>query len=163
MIDNVLLRVQMQAGYAGKPVLRDIRFELKHGEVLGLVGTSGAGKSTLVQSLLGLLPWRGGQVTGEVCLDGKNLLALSERELRKLRGRTLLRRGGRTKPAGARHWKRDLKPCSPKCNCLQGWSSCADGHRRSALGRHSACSWPWLCSTGRPCWLPMSPPVHWTP
>ena len=63
MIDNVLLRVQMQAGYAGKPVLRDIRFELKHGEVLGLVGTSGAGKSTLVQSLLGLLPWRGGQVT----------------------------------------------------------------------------------------------------
>ena len=86
MIDNVLLRVQMQAGYAGKPVLRDIRFELKHGEVLGLVGTSGAGKSTLVQSLLGLLPWRGGQVTGEVCLDGKNLLALSERELRKLRG-----------------------------------------------------------------------------
>ena len=86
MIDNPLLRVAIQAGYDGKLVLRDIRFELKHGEVLGLVGTSGAGKSTLVQSLLGLLPWRGGQVTGEVRLDGKNLLALSERELRKLRG-----------------------------------------------------------------------------
>jgi len=86
MIDNVLLRVAMQAGYAGKPVLRDIRFELKHGEVLGLVGTSGAGKSTLVQSLLGLLPWRGGRVTGEVFLDGENLLAMSERALRKLRG-----------------------------------------------------------------------------
>jgi len=86
MIDSPLLRVAMQAGYAGKPVLRDIRFELRHGEVLGLVGTSGAGKSTLVQSLLGLLPWRGGRVTGEVCLNGKNLLSLSERELRKLRG-----------------------------------------------------------------------------
>jgi len=86
MIDNVLLRVAMHAGYAGKPVLRDIRFELKHGEVLGLVGTSGAGKSTLVHSLLGLLPWRGGRVTGEVWLDGKNLLALPERALRKMRG-----------------------------------------------------------------------------
>jgi peptide/nickel transport system ATP-binding protein len=87
MSDNDLLRVEMQAGFAGKPVLHDIRFELQHGEVLGLVGTSGAGKSTLVQSLLGLLPWRGGQVTGEVLLDGKNLLALSERDFRKLRGR----------------------------------------------------------------------------
>jgi ABC-type glutathione transport system ATPase component len=86
MNDNCLIRVAMQAGYAGKPVLRDIRFELPRGQVLGLVGTSGAGKTTLVQSLLGLLPWRGGRVTGEVLLDGKNLLALSERDLRKTRG-----------------------------------------------------------------------------
>jgi peptide/nickel transport system ATP-binding protein len=86
MIDNCLLRVAMQAGYGGKPVLRDIRFELQRGEVLGLVGTSGAGKTTLVQSLLGLLPWRGGRVTGEALLDGKNLLELSERDLRKTRG-----------------------------------------------------------------------------
>jgi ABC-type glutathione transport system ATPase component len=87
MNDDVLLRVELQAGYAGKPVLHDVRFEMKRGEVLGLVGTSGAGKSTLVQSLLGLLPWRGGRVTGEVVLAGKNLLALSDREFRKLRGR----------------------------------------------------------------------------
>jgi peptide/nickel transport system ATP-binding protein len=83
---NILLRVEMQAWYAEKPVLRDIRFEIRHGEILGLVGTSGAGKSTLVQSLLGLLPWRGGRVTGEVIMDGKNLLALSERDFRKVRG-----------------------------------------------------------------------------
>jgi ABC-type glutathione transport system ATPase component len=87
MNDDILLRVQLQAGYAGKQVLHDVRFELQRGEVLGLVGTSGAGKSTLVQSLLGLLPWRGGRVTGQVMLDGQNLLALSDRELRKLRGR----------------------------------------------------------------------------
>jgi len=89
MNDSVLLRVDLRAEYAGKPVLRGIRFELQQGEVLGLVGTSGAGKSTLVQSLLGLLPWRGGRVTGEVLLDGKNILALSERELRKVRGRSV--------------------------------------------------------------------------
>jgi len=87
MNGDILLRVQLQAGYAGKQVLHDVRFELQRGEVLGLVGTSGAGKSTLVQSLLGLLPWRGGRVTGQVMLDGQNLLALSDRELRKLRGR----------------------------------------------------------------------------
>jgi len=87
MTGEPLLRVNLEAGYAGKPVLRDICFELERGEVLGLVGTSGAGKSTLVLSLLGLLPWRGGRVTGEVVLEGENLLALSERKLRDLRGR----------------------------------------------------------------------------
>ncbi|MGD0892672.1 MAG: ABC transporter ATP-binding protein [Terracidiphilus sp.] len=87
MSEHVLLRVRLQAWYAGKPVLRNVRFELQRGEVLGLVGTSGAGKSTLVQALLGLLPWRGGRVTGEVMLDGQDLLALPDRQLRKLRGR----------------------------------------------------------------------------
>ncbi|MGA2850042.1 MAG: ABC transporter ATP-binding protein [Terracidiphilus sp.] len=84
-----LLRANLNAGYSGKSVLHDIRFELKQGEVLGLVGTSGAGKSTLVLSLLGLLPWRGGRVTGEVDLESENLLALSERRLRSLRGRKI--------------------------------------------------------------------------
>lgn len=87
MTEAALLRVALEASYAGKPVLRDVRFELQRGEVLGLVGTSGAGKSTLVLSLLGLLPWRGGRVSGEVLLDGKDLLALSEGKLRELRGR----------------------------------------------------------------------------
>ncbi|MGA7343371.1 MAG: ABC transporter ATP-binding protein [Terracidiphilus sp.] len=84
-----LLRVNLAAGYSRKPILEDIRFELERGEVLGLVGASGAGKSTLVLSLLGLLPWRGGRVAGEVTLEGVNLLALSERKLRKLRGREI--------------------------------------------------------------------------
>ncbi|MGB6692442.1 MAG: ABC transporter ATP-binding protein [Terracidiphilus sp.] len=87
MNGDPLLRVDIQASFSGKPVLHDIRFDLQRGEVLGLVGTSGAGKSTLVLSLLGLLPWRGGRVTGEVTLEGENLLALSERKLRALRGR----------------------------------------------------------------------------
>ncbi len=89
MSGAALLRVTLEAGYGGKSILRDIRFELNRGEVLGLVGTSGAGKSTLVLSLLGLLPWRGGRVRGEVILDGENLLALSEPKLRRLRGRQI--------------------------------------------------------------------------
>src|SRR5580693_8574178 len=84
-----LLRVNLDASYSGKPILRDIRFELDRGEVLGLVGSSGAGKSTLVLSLLGLLPWRGGRVSGEVLLRGKNLLTLSEKQWRSVRGREI--------------------------------------------------------------------------
>jgi peptide/nickel transport system ATP-binding protein len=87
MNGDPLLHIDIQASYSGKPILRDIRFDIERGEVLGLVGTSGAGKSTLVLSLLGLLPWRGGRVTGEVKLEGENLLALPERRLRALRGR----------------------------------------------------------------------------
>jgi ABC-type glutathione transport system ATPase component len=84
-----LLRVHLEAGYAGKPTLRAIHLELERGEVLGLVGGSGAGKSTLVLSLLGLLPWRGGYVQGEVLLEGEDLLGLSERKLRAVRGRRI--------------------------------------------------------------------------
>ncbi|MGC2637316.1 MAG: ABC transporter ATP-binding protein [Acidobacteriaceae bacterium] len=89
MSGDRLLRVRLDASYAGRPVLRDVRVELERGEVLGLVGASGAGKSTLVLSLLGLLPWRGGRVTGEVLLEGENLLEMPERKLRSLRGRAV--------------------------------------------------------------------------
>lgn len=87
MNSDVLLRVRIEAGYSGAGILHDLEFELQRGEVLGLVGSSGAGKSTLVLSLLGLLPWRGGRVAGEVALEGRNLLQLPEHALRELRGR----------------------------------------------------------------------------
>ncbi|MBB5055802.1 ABC-type glutathione transport system ATPase component [Granulicella aggregans] len=83
---HLLLKVDLQARYGDRAVLKDVRFELEPGEALALVGTSGAGKSTIVLSLLGLLPWRGGTVKGEVLLDGLNLLTLKEREWRKRRG-----------------------------------------------------------------------------
>jgi len=89
MNDETLLNVRLSAGYRGKSTLREIRFALQQGEILGLVGASGAGKSTLVLSLLGLLPWRGGQVSGEVLLRGRNLLALPEKELRRIRGKEI--------------------------------------------------------------------------
>lgn len=89
MSGDLLLRVQLDASYAGRAILDDVRLDLARGEVLGLVGPSGAGKSTLVLSLLGLLPWRSGRVTGEVLLDGENLLQMPERKLRGLRGRAV--------------------------------------------------------------------------
>ena len=89
MNDDPLLRVHLSATYSGRPTLSGIHFELQPGEILGVIGSSGAGKSTLVQSLLGLLPWRGGRVSGTVLLRGQNLLALSEKQLRDIRGREI--------------------------------------------------------------------------
>jgi ABC-type glutathione transport system ATPase component len=84
-----LLQVNLRAEYGKRCVLREVRFDLHAGEALGMVGTSGAGKTTLVMSLLGLLAWRGGKATGEVFLDGVNLLTLPAAQARLLRGRRI--------------------------------------------------------------------------
>jgi oligopeptide/dipeptide ABC transporter ATP-binding protein len=56
------------------------------GEVLGLVGESGAGKSTVGRAVVRLLPEPGRVETGALRLGGRDLLALTEREMRRLRG-----------------------------------------------------------------------------
>jgi len=81
-----ILQVRLQAEYRKHPVLHDLHFDLFPGEALGLIGTSGAGKTTLALALLGLLAWRGGKATGEVLIDGKNLLAMPSHEARRVRG-----------------------------------------------------------------------------
>ena len=78
---EALLNVHLSAGYGKVTVLDDISLELWPGECLGIVGTSGAGKSTLMLALLNLLPWRGGWVRGEVRMNGRDLLAMREREV----------------------------------------------------------------------------------
>lgn len=84
-----LLQVHVEAGYGKHSILHDLQFDLHAGEAMGLIGSSGAGKSTLVMALLGLLPWRGGRASGQVLLEGKNLLAMTEKEARRLRGRRI--------------------------------------------------------------------------
>jgi ABC-type glutathione transport system ATPase component len=84
-----LLQVRLRADYGKRCVLRDVEFDLCAGEALGLVGTSGAGKTTLVMALLGLLQWRGGTASGEVLIDGCNLLSMPARQSRRMRGKTV--------------------------------------------------------------------------
>jgi peptide/nickel transport system ATP-binding protein len=62
-----------------------VSLDIGAGEVLGLVGESGCGKSTLGRGILGLLP-EGAVYDGEVLYGGRNLVTLSPRELRRLRG-----------------------------------------------------------------------------
>jgi len=63
-----------------------VSFTLEAGQVLGLVGESGCGKSVTALSLMRLVPLPGRVVAGEVLLEGRELLALPEREMRRLRG-----------------------------------------------------------------------------
>lgn len=66
-----------------------IHFHVDEGEVVCIVGESGCGKSVTSLSIMGLLG-RGGAVTdGSVLFDGKNLLAMTEKELDQIRGNQL--------------------------------------------------------------------------
>ena len=54
---DYLLRVEhVTISYNGKPVVQDVSFELKQGEILGIVGESGCGKSVTAQCILRLNP-----------------------------------------------------------------------------------------------------------
>ncbi len=65
----------------------DVGFEIKKGEVLGLVGESGCGKSVTALSILGLVASPPGKIIeGQVKFMGKNLVSMSDREIRKIRG-----------------------------------------------------------------------------
>ncbi len=70
------------------PILEDLGFDLAAGESLGIVGESGCGKSMTALAIMGLLP-NMAQVAGEIVFEGRNLLALPEAELCKIRGRRL--------------------------------------------------------------------------
>ena len=64
----------------------DVSFYLDRGELLGLVGESGCGKSITALSIMRLIASPGRIVGGEVLFDGKDLLKLSDAEMREMRG-----------------------------------------------------------------------------
>ena len=67
--------------------VNEISFSIGKGEILGLVGESGCGKSVTSLSIMGLLTATSGKVTkGEVLFEGKDLLKISEKEMREIRG-----------------------------------------------------------------------------
>ncbi|MEH0418759.1 ABC transporter ATP-binding protein [Streptomyces sp. B21-083] len=63
-----------------------LSFDVGRGRTLGIVGESGSGKSVTNLAILGLHDRRRTTLTGEIVLDGKELLTARERELEKLRG-----------------------------------------------------------------------------
>ncbi len=78
--------LEVRLGRSGPDVVSEVSFAVRAGEVLGLVGESGSGKTTVALALLGHAR-RGLRITsGQVLLDGKDLLALSPGDLRAVRG-----------------------------------------------------------------------------
>ena len=64
-----------------------VSIELDKGETLGLVGETGAGKTTIAKAILRILPDPPAKIrSGEILLDGQNLLELPEKDMLKIRG-----------------------------------------------------------------------------
>ncbi len=84
-----LLQVEnLNVSYGPQQVVRDVGFRLNRGRSLALIGESGSGKSTIARAILRLLPGKG-HASGRVDFDGRDVLGLSERHFRPLRGRDI--------------------------------------------------------------------------
>ncbi len=88
--ENVVLEVRNLKVYYGTPTgdvraVDDVSFEIREGEIVGLVGESGCGKTTTAMAILRLVQSPGRIVGGQILLDGQDLVRLNERELREIR------------------------------------------------------------------------------
>ena len=70
-------------------ILKNISFQIKKGEILGIVGESGCGKSTLIRALIQMMNKSEKITNGEILFNEKNLLLLDNKQIRKLRGNNL--------------------------------------------------------------------------
>ncbi len=83
-VDHLQTHFSTRAGLVR--AVNDVSFYLDRGELLGLVGESGCGKSITALSIMRLISPPGKIAGGEISFDGKNLLKLSEAEMRAIRG-----------------------------------------------------------------------------
>ncbi len=91
--DPVLRVVDLALRYSTRQgevkAIQEVSFDLARGQSLGLVGESGCGKTSLANCLMRLLPDNARLVGGQVFLDGQDLLALSEEDIRQVRWRRI--------------------------------------------------------------------------
>ena len=83
------LSTRFHTGRGTVRAVDDVSFDVRRGETLGLVGESGSGKSVTAMSLLNLVRKPGHVEAGEIRFRGRDILAMSDRELRGIRGNGL--------------------------------------------------------------------------
>ncbi|MCF7645560.1 ABC transporter ATP-binding protein [Bacillus subtilis] len=76
-------------GELWNPVVKGVSFDVNAGETVAIVGESGSGKSVTSLSIMGLLDSKTARISGEILLNGQNLLSLKEHQMRNLRGREM--------------------------------------------------------------------------
>ncbi len=69
--------------------VNNVSLSIEKGESLGIVGESGSGKSTIAYSVMQLLPKTARISSGEILFGGRDLLKMSEKDLRSVRGRDI--------------------------------------------------------------------------
>jgi oligopeptide/dipeptide ABC transporter ATP-binding protein len=77
--------VRFRVGVADVSAVSDVSLQISEGEIFGLVGESGCGKTTLALALIGLLPGTA-EVRGAIRFQGRDLVGLSDDQMRGLRG-----------------------------------------------------------------------------
>lgn len=80
------LSVEFVNGRNAIPALSELSFSVREGGVTVVLGESGSGKSLTAKAIMGLLPKTARVSSGSIRFEGNDLLASSERSLRKLRG-----------------------------------------------------------------------------
>ena len=83
-VENLSISYETRKGDV--EAVRDVSFEVKEGETIGLVGESGCGKSTIAFGIVNFLGPNGKIVDGSVRFQGNELVGRSQEELKKLRG-----------------------------------------------------------------------------
>ena len=79
----------LTVAYEEKMAVDDVSFSLENGKIFVIVGESGSGKTTLLRTVGGLLSDEGKIVSGNIFLQEKNLVQLSEKEWQNIHGRQI--------------------------------------------------------------------------
>jgi peptide/nickel transport system ATP-binding protein len=81
------LKVHFPTGDGVVKAVDGLSYTVERGKTLGIVGESGSGKSVSSSAIMGLFHGTTAKLSGQILLDGTDILTLSEKEMRKLRGR----------------------------------------------------------------------------
>ena len=89
MLEVKDLRIHFHSAPEGHDAVKGISFSVGDGEIIGMVGESGSGKTVTAMAVSGLLPPGAAECSGNICLDGLDLLHCTPEELRRRQGTDL--------------------------------------------------------------------------
>ena len=89
MINVENLSIHFEDRGQNDEVVKNVSFSIEDGEILGIVGESGSGKTMTVLTIAGLIKDNAIIDSGKIYLDGKDILALSKKEMRSIQGKEI--------------------------------------------------------------------------